>query len=338
VNIFPERGINLSELRYDPFRKNWVIIAADRGTRPTSFSREEGAGPAGQNCAFCPGNESMTPPETYAIRQAGTRADTPGWSVRVVTNKYPALSPDQPLLPMEPGLYANIPAFGSHEVIIETTSHTLQMADLPPERIADVLKVYRRRVYDFFCDERVNSILIFKNHGAEAGASLAHAHTQLVALPFTPRSLQLEVEAFAENYQETGTCLLCRMVQDEVKDGHRVVSVDRGFVVFSPYASQNPFETWIVPEKHDHYFKSITDDGCLQLARVLRSVLKRLKDEFSDPPFNMVLHTAPAGVEQFHWHIEIIPRLTRPGGFELGSGVMINTVAPEEAAEVLRGA
>lgn len=326
----------MPELRYDPFRGKWTIIAADRGARPSSFARRQEHDGDNGVCPLCPGNEAMTPPEIYAVRGDGSLPDTPGWSIRVVPNKYPALSLSAAPEVVEPGLYAAAGAFGSHEVIVETTSHELQMADLSPEQISEVLRVYRRRVNDLFGDQRIDTVLLFKNYGAAAGASLIHAHTQLAALPFTPVDIRSETEAFARYGEVAGGCLMCRVLEEEASRGRRIVDAGRGFVVFAPFASRFPYETWIVPEEHAPCFTTITDDGCLQLAHVLRSLLYRLREEVQDPPYNLVLHTAPAGVEGFHWHLELGPRLTTLGGFELGTGVMINTVAPETAAAILR--
>ncbi len=330
--------MHLSELRFDPFKKIWVIISVDRSTRPSHFSSDVDGIPGEVSCPFCSGNEHMTPPESFAIRESGSAPDSPGWSIRVVPNKFPAISNDVKHVPLVEEPFSSVPAFGVHEVVIETTDHQLQMTEYSSEKTAEVLQVYRQRIRDHFSDRRFRSVFVFKNHRKESGASLYHAHTQITALPFVPETLKTEVAAFSDCLEKTGKCLMCATIGREIEDAKRVVIEDEKFLVFAPFASAFPYEIMIAPREHEHDFSRISDDDSRQLASCLISVLGRLKASLGDPPFNMILHTAPAGEDGFHWHIEIIPRVTKMGGFEWGSGVMINTVSPEEAALQLRAA
>jgi UDPglucose--hexose-1-phosphate uridylyltransferase len=337
----------MPELRHDPIQKRWVIIATERGRRPDDFPRNEAASPDGL-CPFCEGNESKTPPEITAIRN-GTGPNQPGWEVRVVPNKFPALRIEGGLERRGLGAYDRMNGVGAHEVIIETPNHALNMADAPLDHIYKVLRMYRERLADLLRDQRFKYVLIFKNHGAAAGASLAHPHTQLIATPVTPLTLVEELDAAKEHYRDKERCLFCDLIHQELDSGHRVVIAADQFVVLAPFASRFPFELFIAPRNHHHSFAEAGDDMLYHLAVVMKETLLRIKKCLKDPPYNFVIHTIPnvkarhkhgsdwETIElDYHWHIEFIPRLTQVAGFEWGTGFYINPTAPEDAAKYLR--
>jgi len=331
----------MPELRKDPVVGRWVIISTERSRRPTSFvpvSHEKTV----HFCPFCAGNEDRTPPEVYAIRPGGGPANGPGWTVRVVPNKFPALQIEGSLDRRAEGLYDKMNGIGAHEVVIETPDHDLELADQPVEHIEQVLNAYRERAMDLHRDKRLRYVLIFKNHGAGAGATLEHPHTQLIATPIVPKSLQEELDGSRRYFELKERCVFCDIIQQETaeNDGRRVVSMSDRFVVVEPFAPRFPFETWILPRQHDASFPVLSDIGELKdLAATLKDTLQRLNRALDRPPFNFVIHTAPVSdgeVEYYHWHLEITPTLTRVAGFEIGSGFHINPTPPEDAAQYLR--
>ncbi len=332
----------MSELRKDYIINRWIVIATERAKRPHDFKlpREE-LNKDTKNCPFCPGNEKMTPPETYAIREKGTAPNTPGWKIRVVPNKFPALKSD-----LEPIIHANhifysIDGFGYHEVIIETTDHFKELPDRSIDEIKDLIKVWQDRVATLGSDERIRYVMLFKNYRPEAGASLSHPHSQIIALPIIPKRLLEELESSKSFYWDTGGLCIYDMIIDEEKSRKdRVVYENDGFIVISPYAARVPFEVWILPKRHEPYFENIRDGEIEALADVLKFTLGAIREKVGDPPYNLMLHTAPSDgkpYEYFHWHIEIMPKLTRIAGFEWGTGFYINPTPPELAARILRG-
>ena len=337
----------MPELRHDPIQRRWVIIASERGRRPDDFPRNESL-PTGGICPFCEGNESKTPPEIAAVRN-GSGANQPGWEVRVIPNKFPALRIEGSLDRRGLGAYDRMNGVGAHEVIIETPDHNLQLADAPIEHIHKVLRIYRERLVDLLRDQRFKYVLIFKNHGAAAGASLSHPHTQLIATPVTPLTLVEELNAAKDHYLEKERCLFCDLIEQELESGSRIVIAGEQVVALAPFASRFPFELFIAPRHHHHSFADASDEMLYHLAVLLKEVLLRVKKCLKDPPYNFLVHTVPNvkarhrhGAEwgpielDYHWHIEFIPRLTQVAGFEWGTGFYINPVAPEDAAKYLR--
>jgi len=332
----------MPELRKDPVVGRWVIISTERSRRPTSF---EPVPPVKQPsfCPFCPGQEDKTPPEVYALRPADGRPNSPGWRVRVVPNKFPALQIEGTLDRRGEGLYDKMNGVGAHEVVIETPEHAVDLADLPVEHLSQVLAAYRERIEDLHRDRRFRYVLIFKNHGANAGATLEHTHTQLIATPIIPRILQEELDGARRYFELKERCVFCDIVAQETaeENGRRVVAGSERFLAIEPFAPRFPFETWILPRRHAAAFQSLADDGEREdLARLLKDVLMRLNLALDRPPYNFVLHTSPVSdgdLEYYHWHIEIMPKLTRVAGFEIGSGFYINPTPPEDAAQFLRG-
>lgn len=331
----------MHELRKDPVIGRWVIIASDRAGRPTDFFIDRQM-PSGGSCPFCYGSEDKTPPEVLAFREAGTAPDTPGWRVRVVPNKYPALRIEGPLGRRAAGMYDLMNAVGAHEVVIESPDHQAQIADLAREQIAEVLWAYHARFTDLKKDPRFRYILIFKNQGAEAGATLEHTHTQIIATPVVPKRVTEEIQGSLLHFEQRERCIYCDIIHQEMDSQVRLVSHNEHFVVLEPFASRFPFETWILPRRHSAYFEALQRHEVEALADALRDALRRMKHALDGPPFNYVLHTSPArgdGVGEFyHWHLEIMPKLTRVAGFEWGSGFYINPTPPEVAAAALREA
>lgn len=327
----------MPELRKDPIIGRWVIIASERGKRPMDFPHR-GGGPRGGFCPFCPGNEDKTPPEIYAVRPSGS-ANGPGWQVRVVPNKFPALVIEGELKRRGVGLYDVVDGVGAHEVIIDSPAHGRSFADMSVAHIAQVLEAYRLRQLDLAGDQRFRYILVFKNHGEDAGASLEHSHTQLIATPIIPKRVVEELEGTRRHFEMKERCIFCDIIDQELFDGRRIIMETEHFLTISPFAARFPFETWILPRRHEPHFHRLSDAARLDLAGVLSTLLRKLNLALDQPPYNYVLHTAPintGGEWHFHWHLELMPKLTKVAGFEWGSGFYINPTPPEDAAEYLR--
>jgi UDPglucose--hexose-1-phosphate uridylyltransferase len=337
----------MPELRHDPIQRRWVIIAPERRRNPNDFSMGVSP-PRGESCPFCEGNELQTPHEITAIRRSG-RANEPGWEVRVIPNKYPVLRIEGDLDRKGIGVYDRMNGIGAHEIIIETPQHSLHLADAPLDRIESVLRIYRERLTDLLRDHRFKYVQIFKNHGAAAGALLPHAHSQIVATPAIPPVLLEEMESARDYYRGKERCLFCDLIQQELESGERIVTAGVQFVALAPYASRFPFEIFIAPRRHRHSFAESDDDLLRHLAVTVKDVLLRVKKCLGDPSFNFLIHTSPnikampgrfheweALELDFHWHIELTPRLMQMSGFEWGTGFYINAIAPEEAAKYLR--
>jgi UDPglucose--hexose-1-phosphate uridylyltransferase len=330
----------VSELRKDPVVGRWVIISAERGRRPTDFGPDP-ARPRLASCVFCPGHEDKTPPEILAGRAPGGEPNRPGWTFRVVSNKFPALRIEGDLEPSGEGPFDRMNGVGAHEVVIEAPQHEATLAAMPLDAVADVLLAFRERMLDLKKDARFQYILIFKNHGEAAGASLEHPHSQLIATPIIPIMVTEELAGAAQYYGIKERCVWCDVVRAERRSRRRVILDAEGFVALAPFAPRFPFETWILPDRHTPAYEESPVEALRALAGVLGSFLRRMNLVLNDPPFNFVLHTAPLHEperEHFHWHLEIIPKLTRIAGFEWGSGFFINPVAPEDAATALREA
>jgi UDPglucose--hexose-1-phosphate uridylyltransferase len=326
------------ELRKDPVVGRWVIISTERARRPSDFVPQPVVAQGG-SCVFCPHNEAKTPPEILAVRPPGGTANGPGWTLRVVPNKFPALRIEGELEPSGEGLYDRMNGVGAHEVVIETAEHAATLATLPPDAVADVLLAYRERVVDLKKDPRFAYILVFKNHGAPAGASLEHPHSQLIATPIIPIMVLEELKGAAEYYAMKERCVWCDVVRQERRTRHRLIAEANGFVALAPFAPRFPFETWILPTRHRSAFEDAGVEELRGLAEVLGGFLRRLDRVLQRPPFNFMLHTAPlreGALEHFHWHLEIIPKLTNVAGYEWGSGFFINPVPPEDAAAALQ--
>lgn len=327
----------MSEFRQDPTTREWVLIAPERAARPDDFAQNEppAVPEADPHCPFCPGNEHRTPEtETFRI------GDARGWQVRVVTNKYPALIATGSLARRHTGaLFTTMDGVGIHEVIIETPYHNRPLAAMEAAEVENVLTAYRARYNALRHDPRVKLILIFRNQGERAGTSLAHPHSQLIATPLVPPPIRRKHDVARAYNDDTGRCIYCDLRDAEVADGERLVLRSAHFTVIESFAPQTPFETWILPNRHATAYGDIRDAELRDLAVVLRNTLRALAAQVPQLEFNFVVQTAPVGEEQLHyylWHIQIIPRLTTPAGFELGSGISISSALPEETARLLR--
>ncbi len=328
----------MPELRKDPVVGRWVIMATERSKRPFDFAKPREVR-KGAPCVFCNGKEQQTPPEVLAYRDDGSEPNGPGWRIRVVPNKFPALKIEGPLGNRGAGVYDLMNGVGAHEVVIETPDHDCGLADLEPRRIEEVLWAYRERVLDLSRDERFRYVLIFKNHGAEAGASLEHSHSQLIALPILPLSAQEELRGTSGYFTLKERCIFCDMLIQETEGRGRMVFENDGFIVICPFAARFPYELLVIPKNHGSHFERATAGEYRELAVALKAVLGTLKAALNDPPFNYIIHSSPLREppsRHYHWHLEITPALTKVAGFEVGTGFYINPVPPEAAAEQLR--
>jgi UDPglucose--hexose-1-phosphate uridylyltransferase len=330
----------MPDLRRDPIIGRWVIIATERGKRPTDFPAPEPPKERGF-CPFCTGNEDKTPAEVLAYRPADTAPDSEGWRIRVVPNKFPALMIEGDLGRVGEGMYDKMSGIGAHEVVIETPDHEATWSTMSQANLEEVLWAFKERIEDLKQDARFKYILTFKNHGDAAGASLEHPHTQMIALPIIPKRVAEEMEGSRAHFASKERCIFCDIIHQEQMSGSRVITENKNFIAFAPFASRFPFETWVLPKMHISHYEDSEKVGFDYLASLLSDTMRRLDTVLSDPPYNLILHTSPVtafNLEYYHWHIEIIPKLTKVAGFEWGSGFYINPTPPEEAAEYLREA
>jgi UDPglucose--hexose-1-phosphate uridylyltransferase len=327
------------ELRIDPLTGLRVVLAPARADRPFSFESSTVDEGSREQCPLCEGHEGWTPPETYAERPGGGEPDTPGWTVRAVPNKYPLLEPgdpdtaEDPLVSGrgDPDLLVSGRATGHHEVIVHTPEHLASITELDAGQFERAVGGWRERSR---AHAGAACVHVMVNEGHAAGASLEHTHAQLYALDFVPALIARERERFtAHNTRTMGGCLLCDLLQEEVRRRERVVAVSDDAVLLAPFAARSPYELQLVPRKHEPRFAD-SDGG----ARLLHEGLMRLKERLgAAPPLNLWVRTAPRGAEHFHWHIDVVPRLTRLAGFELGTGLSVNIVPPEQVAQELAG-
>ena len=331
----------MPELRKDAVTGRWVIISTERRKRPTDFRLERHEVFRDEYCPFCPGHEELTPPEVFAIRSSGAPPNAPGWDLRVVPNKFPALQVEGGLDREGEGMFDRMNGIGAHEVIIETPHHEKTLASMSEGEIERVLAAFRARVLDLKQDRRFRYILIFKNHGGPAGATLEHPHSQLIALPIVPDFVREEIEGARRHYAAKERCVFCDIVHQEVATGRRVILENADVVALAPYAPRFPFETWLVPRRHGARFEDAARHEFEGLARLLKALLMRINRALESPPYNLIIHSSPFSEETsefYHWHLELMPRLTKVAGFEWGTGFYINPTSPEEAARVLRDA
>ena len=328
----------MPELRRDPIIGRWVIVSSERGKKPSDYGKEPEE-EIGRVCPFCKGNEHLTPSEILAYREPGTMKNKPGWWVRVVPNKFPALGIEGGIERIGEGMYDKMNGFGAHEVIIETPNHDLEINQLPDNRIEDVLWVYRDRMLDLKRDNRFEYVLIFKNHGAAAGASLSHPHSQIIALPMVPIRVKQEIQGAKMYFDYKERCVFCDIIKQEMNDGERIVSENDNFIAICPFASRFPFEIWILPKVHDSCYEDSQKHEVSSLANIMKTVLNKLNLALDNPPYNFLIHTSPIKESissNYHWHIELMPKLSKIAGFEWGTGFYINPTPPEQAAKYLR--
>lgn len=327
----------MSEIRKDPLSNTWVIIAPERSARPRTLAAKPDEEKS-KFCPFCESDEIKKPVEKFAICAA--EFDKKGhWLTRILPNKFPALTPEPLLCQKEiDGVYHLLEGVGGHEILVESPVHEETLATMPLKQIEAILRNYQCKYGYWRNDPRISYLSIFKNHGKQAGASLKHPHSQLVATPLVPPRVASELEEAKEYYELNNRCIICDTVEIEKKSKKRIVAENDNFVAYMPFAPRFPYETLIVPKRHSATYEEIKKGEVEGLAKMISNLFKRYDKLLFDPPFNYILHVAPLrtpGLLYFHWHIEVILRLSQPAGFEWGSGVYINSVAPEEAAKQL---
>jgi UDPglucose--hexose-1-phosphate uridylyltransferase len=336
----------MSELRKDPVLNRWVIIASERGVRPSSWAvggpsqAEEATLPGG--CPFCEHNERMTPHEVMSLRDAG-EPDQPGWYVRVVPHKFPVLRVEGQPEPLSDGLRTRMDGIGAHEIIIEHPRHNTDLAFLPPEQIMRVFAACIARMQDLRRDLRFQHLALFRNHRREAGATLDHPHSQLVAFPLVPNGVAEQLMGSHAYFAAHGRCVYCEIGADELAQGRRIVLESEHFVTICPYASPLPYGTQILPRRHGADLCAMGVAEQADLASVMQRLLIAYRSALGNPPYNLIYHTAPIQVpdeapygqnltSHYHWHVEVAPRLAGVTGAEWGTGFPVNPVSPEEAA------
>jgi len=327
----------MPEIRQNLITREWVIIATERAKRPEDFfqKKRERKNLPGHvpDCPFCLGNEDKTPGELYRIGKGKE------WKIRVVPNKFAALSREGDCHRRVEGIKRSISGKGIHEVLIETPFHNMTTAILPIEQVRSIIEAYKARFLAAYQDDYVEHVVIFKNHGEGAGTSLEHPHSQLIATPIVPSQVRTRMEEAVRYFDDTGECVFCQTIREEIKDGVRVIWEGRSFVAFIPYAALSAFHTWIFPKRHTASFGNITPEEIDDLAITLKSVLAKFYYGLGDPDFNYVIRSLSLeedDEECCHWYLTIVPRLSKAAGFELGSGMYINTALPEESAKFLR--
>jgi len=327
----------MPEFRQNPATKEWVIMAPDRAGRPNDFKREIAAKPPlsayREDCPFCTGNESQTEEPVYSYPAAGD------WQVRVVPNKFAALQPTLGTTRTTVGSFLAAKGFGIAEVVIEHPRHDHTLATMSVPDILQVLRAYRERQIDINRNDRINLVTIFRNYGARAGTSLEHPHSQIIATPIVPPHVRYPMEQAVMYYDEHGSCVYCDIVREELRQEERIVTESESFAAFCPYASRSPFECRIYPKYHSAAFFLEDDEHLVELASVLKEILLRLRVCLNNPDYNYVIRSAPIGdhdARHLHWYMVIIPKVAIRAGFEIGTGIYINSVAPEDAARYLR--
>lgn len=320
----------MSIFRRDPITGRWTIMRPDPNFAPPRRVQLDET--TRDFCPFCPGSEKNTLPHVVAFPEKGP------WRVRVIPNKFPILHSDLRPDPATSGIYDRLGGFGVHEVVVESSDHHGDFARLSVEHTDEILAAWLSRSSKLAEDKRIRYVLIFRNRGTEAGSSIEHPHSQIIGLPIVPKLVMDENAAALRYYQWKERCVFCDMITDELTQGLRIVEETERFVAFVPYAARFPYETWILPKTHAAHFSSIAADERKELAKILRSTLRKVDRTLETPPFNLILHTAPSqegDLTHYHWHIEIMPRLVETGAFEWGTGFYVNPVLPEDAVRQL---
>ena len=328
-----------TEIRRDPITGRSVVIDLTPSKPRSDFETEPlPRDPKPEPCAFCEGQEEFTGHELLAWRE-GTAANTPGWAVRVVPNRVPLLRIEAIDGPRVDGVFRSHEGLGAHEVVVETPRHDEPLQSMPAESVRRVLWAWRTRLQDLKRDTRFRSAVVVKNHGRASGARMDHSHSQILASPFLPPRVDDEVRGAAQHFEQTSRCIFCDVIGQELEQKLRTVSDTGPILAIAPYASRLPFETWLLPREHQARFEDASDETLSEMAALLKQTLERIDWALEEPAYNLALHTAPFHGEQdelFHWHLEILPRVTRVTGLEWGSGLVRNPMPPEEAAKWLR--
>lgn len=337
LQIF-KRCIKMSQLRKDPITGRWIIVNSEKAMGPGDFSFEKPTKKSDTKiCPFCPGNEHLTPPEIIAHRKVAG-LDKPGWTIRVVPNKYPALASQGELDKRGVGVFDRMNGVGAHEVIIDIPEHSLDIADITESQAEEVIWAYLSRSTDLRKDPRHKYVLIFRNYGQAAGASLEHPHSQLIALPIVPKRVNEELKSSLNYYKYRDRCAFCDILSQELSDSERIVEENKFFISFCPFVSRFPYEMWVMPKRHESHFTSLRKEEVKPLGTIIRNSMAKLKKLLNDPPYNYIIHTSPINgheKEYYHWHVEIMPKLVNVAGFEWGSGFYANPVPPVQAARTL---
>lgn len=335
----------MSEIRQCQATKRWVIMATERAKRPTDFLTKrvenEPLPEHSSTCPFCPGNEHMTPPEVYALRPVGGPPDSQDWQVRVIPNRFPALRPEGEVTVSEPLWFTTVSGVGIHEVVVENPRHNANPATMRLDEVTHILTAIRERERAFEQDRRLNFVAFFRNNGLVAGSSLTHPHTQIIATPIAPTDIRNEIEEARRHYDDRLHCVYCEMIERECDAGARMVFETEEYVAFEPFAPRWPFETWLIAKRHMARARLVdaSHTQMTALARALHMALGALYRALDNPAYNLIVHEAPlrdSCEDYYHWHIEILPRLSTAAGFELGTGIYINSALPEESACFLR--
>lgn len=329
----------MSQLRRDPADHSWTIFLDDLDYGPSSY---EICGTNIRNndiCPLCHGQEAQTTPEIMALRPKGGEKNKGGWTIRVVPNMYPALRIEGELIKRGDGPYDSISGIGAHELIIESPVHNEGLGDFSRQHISELIRVFLSRYQDLRRDSRFKYISIFKNYGQNAGATLEHSHTQLIALPVVPKKITQMMDIKRNYFQRKDRCLFCDIVMEEKQFKNRLILEDESFLAFVPFAVRAPFGIMILPKKHQHNFSQMDEKEIWDLSGLLRILLRKMDDLLNYPPYNLILNNAPLspdGQDFFHWHIDILPRIVNYSGFDWLSGFHTNTTTPEKAARFYR--
>jgi len=338
--------VSHNELRKDYLLNRWVVIATERARRPTDFVKKTEQAKA-EGCPLCPGNEHLTPPAVlvYLPADGGIRKEKEegdfrfkNWLIRTIPNLFPAFSPPKDseadhIMQSDNFGYA----IGHHEVIIETPNHNDHPSDTPLPQLVNVINAYKDRLSEISTRPYVKYVQIFRNQGLEAGASLSHPHSQIIATPFVPSIVNEEIVASKTYFDQHESCVFCDLIEQE-KQTSRLILENASFAVFAPYASVNPMEFWILPKRHAPNFLDLSQNETEAFARTLQAALRALKNLVNDPPYNFGIHLAinKEANDHYHWHLEVYPRLAIWAGFEKSTGMYINTITPETAAQELK--
>jgi UDPglucose--hexose-1-phosphate uridylyltransferase len=345
------------EIRKDLWNRHCVLISSERAKRPSDLGDLSLS--SSQLCPFCEGNESQTPGEVFALRPDESLPNAPGWSIRVVPNKYPALSQiSLAQIPLEKDsmdmcihcedtnnnpLENSFPGNGIHWVVVETNQHAQEYTQMETAHIQEIFQIYRQGFSILWNHPKIQSSLLFKNHGNLAGASLSHPHSQMIGMPMIPRVLREKMDAFQNHYSQKSCCLLCFILSQEKEMRARLICENDSFCAVLPYAPRSPFEITLIPKNHTPHFHQISSGEIADLASIWKEIFLRLQKILGDFSYNYLIHTSPKinipnSFQHFHYHFEIIPRLAYLAGFEWGTGFYINSVFPEDAAQKLRDA
>ncbi len=335
----------MSQMRKDILSGRWVIVAETTTVRPSDFHFKQFVRET-RFCPFCETNEASTPPEVLAIRKAGSLPNQPGWSVRVVSNSSPRLRVEGELGRQGEGIHDLMNGVGAHEIIVETPRHDLSLHELDVHQISDVVRAYKARILDLEGDQRIRHVLIFKNQGEGAGAhTITHSISQLMALPITPRAVKTKLHIAREYFAQKERCIYCDVLRQEIRQGRRLIGENEHLIALAPFASRFPFEVLVLPKEHSSAFSRISEGEIESLAQIIRDVLRKLNQTLGGPPYNLSIQDRPylrsrpgywnTIQEDFHWHLEILPQISRITGFEWASGFFYNPVPPEVAARCL---